>query len=82
MMSTQEKLKTSLEIRKDWKSYFGLWIALDDKDRLICYGKNRHKVFKEAETFSFWANQCGFRLYKIHDTYERQMLKSLLDDTL
>ncbi len=81
-METEEKLKWSKDIRKDWKSYFGLWVALDDKDRLICYGKNRQDVFNEAENFNFWANKCGIRVYKIYDSYERQMLKSLLDDTL
>ena len=81
-MYTEDKLKTSLEIRKDWKKYFGLWVTLNDKDRLICYDKDRQSVFEEAEIFNFWANKCGFRLYKIYNTYERQMLKSLLDDKL
>jgi len=81
-ISTEEKLKLSKDIQKDWKKYFGMYVALDDKDRLISYGKDRQKVFDEAENFCFWANKHGLRLYRIYDTYERQILKSLLDDTL
>ncbi len=75
-----EKIKMALDQRKEYKKYFGLWVALDDKDRVISMGKDRNKVFSEAENFSFWSKEWGLKLYKIHDTAERQLVKSLLDD--
>ena len=38
-------------MQKDWEKYFGIYVALDDKDRLITYGKSWEKVFEEAHNF-------------------------------
>ncbi|GAH28366.1 unnamed protein product, partial [marine sediment metagenome] len=47
-MYTQDKLLSAKQMQKDWEKYFGMYVALDEKDRLITYGKNWKKVFEEA----------------------------------
>jgi len=80
MLTTQEKLRSAKRIQKDYESYFGMYVALDDKDRLIAYGKDRKKVFEEAYNFFSFAKPINFKIYKIFDAYQRQLIKSLLDD--
>lgn len=81
MFSTQEKLLESKDIQKEYEEYFGMYVALDNKDRLISFGKDEQVVFNEAMEFNNRANNPGFRLYKIHNAYTRQLIKCLLDDT-
>jgi len=76
----QDKIKTALDSSKEYKKYYGLYVALDDKDRIISFGKNMQKVFGEAKDFGFWLKEHGIKLYKIYDVGERQLIKSLLDD--
>lgn len=79
-MYAQEKIIMTSSISKEYKRYYGLYVALDDKDRLISYGKNKQKVYGEAKDFSFWFKEHGIKLYKIYDVGDRQLIKSLLDD--
>lgn len=80
-MDTQDKLISAKQMEKDWKKYFGMYVAVDDRDRLITYGKNREKVFEEAYNFFNNYTPIKFKIYKIFDTYEKQLIKSLLDYT-
>lgn len=80
-MFTQDKLIGAKKLQKDWESYFGMYVALDEKDRLIAYGKDRKKVFEEAYDFFAFSKPINFRIYRIFDAYKRQLIKSLLDDT-
>lgn len=50
-INTQDKLLSAKQMQKDWEKYFGIYVALDDKDRLITYGKSWEKVFEEAHNF-------------------------------
>jgi len=79
-MYTQDKLLSAKQMQKDWEKYFGMYVALDEKDRVITYGKNWKKVFEEAHNFYSNYTPIKFRIYKIFDSYERQIIKSLLDD--
>ena len=80
MISTQDKLLSAKQMKKDWEKYFGSYVALDEKDRLIAFGKDRKKVFEEAYNFFAFSKPFNFRIYKIYDSYEKQLIKSLLDD--
>jgi hypothetical protein len=82
MLSTQEKLKLAKEAgndRKEWESMFGYYVALDDKDRLIAYGKDKIDVINKADFFNACSNNAGFRFYQIFDTYKKELIKCLLD---
>lgn len=82
MLSTQEKLKLSKEAgndRKEWESMFGVYVALDDKDRLIAYSKDKNEVLKKAEEFNKYSNNTGFRFYQIFDSYKKELIKCMLD---
>jgi len=81
-MYTHDKIKIALDTNKEYKKYYGLYVALDDRDRLISFGKNKQKVFGEAKDFSFWFKEHKIKLYKIYEIAERQLIKSLLDDVL
>jgi hypothetical protein len=79
MINTSKKLRIARDdIKKDVKKYVGLWVAVDDKDRIIALDKDKSEVFKKALDFACFA-ECSFRIYEIYKPYERQMIKSLLD---
>ena len=80
MATTLEKLRIAKDdLNKDVEKYIDLWVAVDDKDRIIAYDKDRAVVFKQAYNFDLYAQNCGFRVYRIYKPYIRQMIKSLLD---
>ena len=66
-------------MQKDLEKYFGMYVALNEKDRLIAYEKDKKKVFEEAHILYSNYIPIKFRIYKIFDAYERQLIKSLLD---
>ena len=79
-LSCDDKLEMIKTIRSEFKKYYGKWVALDEKDRLISYGKNRIGVLDDVNDFSFWLKNHGIKLYKIYDPHDRQLIISLLDD--
>lgn len=80
MLSTQEKLIQAKEIQKDWEEYYGYYVALDEKDRLIGFGKTRQEVLQQASAVFSFCSPFRFKIYRIFDAYKRQLIKSLLND--
>jgi len=64
---------------KTAKKFIGLWIAVDDRDRIIAFDKNKETVYKKAVDFTDWDKDCRFRIYELLNPYDKQMIKCLLD---
>ncbi len=67
------------KLKKQNNKYIGLWVAIDDKDRILCYGKDRKEVFNEAYSRNFLDKNAGIRMYKIHDQYIKNLIMGLLN---
>lgn len=79
LMDIADRIEIDKEIEKTVKKYIGLWVALDDKDRLLSFGKERVKVLDDATSDMFLDKNAGIRLYKIFSPYTKDMIKGLLD---
>lgn len=69
-----------MKIDKDLKKFYGLWVAIDDKDRLLAYGKEKENVVDKAIDLTTYDKERKFRIYRIYEPYERQIIMSLLND--
>ena len=67
------------KLRKERRKYTGQYVALDNKDRIIAFGKKESKVFAEAENFGWWDREYGFKVFKIYDEFTKNTIRGLID---
>jgi len=78
-LSTEAKLDISDKMTETAKKFIGLYVAVDERDRIISFDKNYEVVYKKAIDFIDWDKNAGFRIYKLLAPYTKEMIKCLLD---
>lgn len=78
-LDTESKLDISNKMAKTARKFINLYVAVDEKDRIIAFNKNYEVVYKKAIDFINWDKNAGFRIYQLHTPYTKQMIYCLLN---
>lgn len=61
----------------DLNEYYGKWVAIDDKDRIISFAE-KEECKKESTDFKNFLNEYNIRLYPIIDKDISSTIKELI----
>lgn len=67
------------KIKNPLQSYINKWVALDDKDRLVSFARNRKEMLEDIEIYNNYIDNFKVRVYKLFDKDELNIIKGMLN---
>ena len=72
--------KTIKKVEKERNGFVGFYVAIDNKDRIISFNKDKSKVAEEAMNFGFWNKEYGFKIFKTYNDWTRGCIMGLINN--
>jgi len=72
-------IKPIIKKNKSQNKYLeGIYVALDEKDRIISFDKNKDKVLSDVNFYHNYLKEYQVRIYKLIDYYVGENIRALL----